>query len=1316
MLHKWCFSERAGIIKRNVCLIAVFTALLAANLQAGTYSGGTGEPNNPYRIANANDMNEIGTHTGDWGKHFKLMADIDMSGYAGTEFNRIGTDPNPFTGVFDGNGYEISDFTYEGSGGVIGSGGGIFAYISGDNAEVRDLILRNPDVGGWQNVVGALVGRLKNGGTISGCSVEGGSVSGPQMVGGMVGAVDEGTIVNCHSSATVFGAYENSSNVGGLIGYNNIGSVTNCYSTGNIIFSGIDGYGEVGGLSGDNSGTITGCYSTGEITGVGEDVGGLVGDNKNSGIISNCYSQGDVEGVETVGGLVGLNFGNINNSYAMGAVSGDSRVGGLVGMNVLVGPGSISKCYSTGIVTGNLSVGGLVGYKASGTVGHSFWDIQTSEQWSSDGGTGKITTEMQTESTFTSVGWDFATPVWRIYEGADYPRLEWEPLRPIADAGPDQAMSTIPGLITLDGSGSYDPEGKPLTYYWQQVDGPAVGLSDPCTASPTFSPSEFGMYVFKLVVNNGIVDSFANMVEIDINNYIPIANAGPDQSMSVVPELVTLDGSGSYDPLGDPLAGYYWQQIDGPAVVLSDPCVVEATFVPSEFGVYVFELIVNDGVLDSYPDVVGIVIGNNHAPVAEAGLPRYAAQDPVILDGIGSYDPDGYGIISYEWQQISGPTVVITDANMAMPTISDFTQTSSIQECEFGLVVSDGELISELDTVKVIIVPAFNNSSMYLKNNYFDSDKPTIITFDGGNCSSGGGFGFGHDSWASMANMINFSYYEPPYERCGDMLIVFLSKMAPDYKQPIQTMGHSTGGMPAIDVAKYLNLTYIDARYAVNRVSFFDTGCRDFSQSISDYLDSRVDDEQCWVDNYFVNPKTYPACWGEYMPYTLNVRFTNPPADHLTPRNWYTDSLDPNKWPSSDIYAGGISAGAYWSVIGPGKNLQLASDSTYYYFKWIDDDPDYLEFYNESSYPGRLPEPVTLIGPADGNTVDANGAVFSCEISENAVGYQLLIGPDSQHVDLVISDTPTPPTDIITLFLFEKTWWTIKAYDQYGSTIHADPICFVPNNIIADFTGDLFVNFADFCVLAKEWRKDGDSLRMDLVKDNTINELDLAAFGQQWLITDYLWLNPFAHWKLDSDASDYSGNGYDGTIYGDPNWVAGQIDGALDLDGMDDYVDTNSADLGLEGTDTITVSAWIYPRSVTGDTGYIINDYDKNFRRGWLVDFASTNTFRATNLSFGKSRKRQSSVLALDQWHHVVAVIYPADYPDIYVNGQLDNNPLASGNPTTELYMGSGNVMIGRQSNPDERYFNGIIDYVRIYDRAISTAEILKLYQDGISP
>ncbi len=172
---------------------------------------------------------------------------------------------------------------------------------------------------------------------------------------------------------------------------------------------------------------------------------------------------------------------------------------------------------------------------------------------------------------------------------------------------------------------------------------------------------------------------------------------------------------------------------------------------------------------------------------------------------------------------------------------------------------------------------------------------------------------------------------------------------------------------------------------------------------------------------------------------------------HELPAYWYSNSLT-----DSDMnrFNNGLVAGAYWSVAGPGKNLQLASTpgvETYKFTWYGDESSGYMDFYDEPNHPGRLPEPVTLVGPEDGAIVDANGALFSCEESENAIGYQLLFGSDPHRVmDYhIISDTPGPPTKIIKSFPYEQTWWTVRVYDSFGSTIYADPVCVYPEKVEA---------------------------------------------------------------------------------------------------------------------------------------------------------------------------------------------------------------------------------------------------------------------------
>lgn len=194
----------------------------------------------------------------------------------------------------------------------------------------------------------------------------------------------------------------------------------------------IVGGGKVGALVGWNLSTVSNCYSMGSVESDGYYIGGLVGYNGNKGMVLNCFSTGSVSGYRIVGGLIGGNYsGTVLNCYSMCSVSvSNDYVGGLIGYNGI--DGMVTNCYSTGLVTGSANnIGGLSGGNI-GTVSGSYWDIQTSGQSSSAGGTGKTTAEMKQKATF--IGWNFTT-IWGINEGVSYPYLLWQggPLREVPD-------------------------------------------------------------------------------------------------------------------------------------------------------------------------------------------------------------------------------------------------------------------------------------------------------------------------------------------------------------------------------------------------------------------------------------------------------------------------------------------------------------------------------------------------------------------------------------------------------------------------------------------------------------------------------------------------------------------------------------------------------------------------------------------------------------------------------------------------------------------------------------------------------------------
>ena len=138
---------------------------------------------------------------------------------------------------------------------------------------------------------------------------------------------------------------------------------------------------------------------------------------------ASIWSTGDEflikYGNNIAGGLVGLNSGNISYSYSLGNIISGEFAGGLVGLN----SGEVINTYAVGNVAG--IEGGLIGFN-SGIVNNSFYDNEISGQNDFGKGLGLPTTQMMTQSTFTSAGWDFTTPVWKILTGS-YPCLQWQP-------------------------------------------------------------------------------------------------------------------------------------------------------------------------------------------------------------------------------------------------------------------------------------------------------------------------------------------------------------------------------------------------------------------------------------------------------------------------------------------------------------------------------------------------------------------------------------------------------------------------------------------------------------------------------------------------------------------------------------------------------------------------------------------------------------------------------------------------------------------------------------------------------------------------
>ena len=211
-----------------------------------------------------------------------------------------------------------------------------------------------------------------------------------------------------------------------------------------------------------------------------------------------------------------------------------------------------------------------------------------------------------------------------------------------------------------------------------------------------------------------------------------------------------------------------------------------------------------------------------------------------------------------------------------------------------------------------------------------------------------------------------------------------------------------------------------------------------------------------------------------------------------------------------------------------------------------------------------------------------------------------------------------------------------------------------------------------------------------------------------------------AHWKLDEGtgnvASDSAGSNH-GTVV-DATWTTGQINGALSFDDYGDYVD-----LGIDPFSTLgqgTISAWVRAAEFAGSTifnakeGTDTVDYFYfwllNGKLGLRCRVGATYPLTATGVT----------ALQNNTWYHVV---YTTDSSGnvFYINGSPETMTYDSGSSSSNVFFddvpSSQLTTIGASRNYNGQNvtsFDGKIDDVRIYDKALSATEVQQLYQDGL--
>ncbi|MEK7560853.1 MAG: LamG domain-containing protein [Patescibacteria group bacterium] len=215
-------------------------------------------------------------------------------------------------------------------------------------------------------------------------------------------------------------------------------------------------------------------------------------------------------------------------------------------------------------------------------------------------------------------------------------------------------------------------------------------------------------------------------------------------------------------------------------------------------------------------------------------------------------------------------------------------------------------------------------------------------------------------------------------------------------------------------------------------------------------------------------------------------------------------------------------------------------------------------------------------------------------------------------------------------------------------------------------------------------------------------------------------------WSFDGNAMgttsalDTSVNANHGWAINGPKKVIGRIGQALEFDGVDgdgDFVGLANP-TALQLTGSMTISAWTYLRTTPPVTDSQIvfkgnNGTDKAYGLNYSVDNGPIQGRVQLSSTGSDSISRYSATtLALNSWYHVVGVYNAATLTlDIYINGSINNGTLVGSVPAS-VYNSTNDFSIGRTEN-SAGFFDGLIDDVRVYNRALSADEIKRLYRIG---
>jgi len=302
-------------------------------------------------------------------------------------------------------------------------------------------------------------------------------------------------------------------------------------------------------------------------------------------------------------------------------------------------------------------------------------------------------------------------------------------------------------------------------------------------------------------------------------------------------------------------------------------------------------------------------------------------------------------------------------------------------------------------------------------------------------------------------------------------------------------------------------------------------------------------------------------------------------------------------------------------------------------------------------------------------------------------------------IDEIARQKDVPVIDLYTALLDFGNLFPDKIHpNAAGAGVMAQTIApyLLGVRFMPDFNDDGIVNLVDFARLAGRWLEQEDSLDIAPAEsDGAVSYADLAGLGRYWMTYPGL----LAHWLLDESEGELAADRlwrFIGTLHGSPVWrpQQGRIGGALELDGIDDYVSVGSPFSRVLGQ--FTVFMWVKG----GQPGQVVLSESRVGGQIWLGTQAPTGAIMTAVTDNGRLTHPLVAEASITDglWHHI-RLVWDGSYRTLYVDGRevaVDTRKLGNlRSSNTGFYFGAAGDL-GSGS-----FWSGLIDDVRFYNRAL---------------